>query len=130
MNEKHRTLIVDDEPEIRDGVARWLNATGFETYCATDGIEGLEMIKTVKPDVVLLDVLMPNKGGLETLEELRACKDTPDIPVIMLSASLRDEQRALDAGATFFVNKPYDGKNLVTAVKASLQSKNISVQNK
>lgn len=115
-----RVLIVDDEADIRDGVSRWLGASGFETCCASDGESGVKSAKANAPDAILLDVLMPKKDGMQTLAELRACPQTKRIPVVMLSASLRDEHRALDAGARFFVHKPYDGKKLVSAVRAAL----------
>jgi DNA-binding response OmpR family regulator len=65
--------------------------------------------------------MMPGKDGMETLAELRMNRLTADIPVVMLPASLRDEQRALDAGATFFVRKPYDGRTLVAVVRAAVE---------
>ncbi len=120
MTEKSRILVVDDEPDIREGVSRWLNAAGYETLIAGNGEEGMATASQDMPQAILLDVLMPKKDGMETLAELRASKETRNIPVVMLSASLRDEQRALDAGAKFFVQKPYDGKKLVSTVKAAI----------
>jgi DNA-binding response OmpR family regulator len=121
MTAAQRVLIVDDEPDIRDGVSRWLNAAGYETLTAVDGSQGIASAARHRPQAILLDMLMPGKDGMETLADLRADKQTIDIPVVMLSASLRDEQRALDAGARFFVDKPYDGKKLVAAVKAAIE---------
>ena len=126
MSDKKLVLIVDDEADIRDGVARWLSATGFETIVAGDGVEGLESALANKPDIILLDVLMPRKDGMETLRDLRANAATYEIPVIMLSAHLRDEQQALDAGARFFVHKPYDGKKLIQTVKATVEPETAS----
>ena len=120
MNETQRILIVDDEADIRDGVQRWFHAAGFETATACDGDQGIASANAVTPHAILLDMLMPNKDGIETLAELRASKRTADIPVVMLSASLRDEQVALDAGAKFFLHKPYDGKKLVHAVQTAI----------
>ena len=121
MTTLQRALIVDDEPDIRDGVSRWLKAGGYETSMATDGEAGLRAARESAPDVILLDVRMPKMGGMQALTELRADAGTSGIPVIMLSASLRDEQLALDAGATFFVHKPYDGRRLVAAVSAAIR---------
>ncbi|WP_425400090.1 response regulator transcription factor [Aeoliella sp.] len=122
MTSARRVLIVDDEPDIREGVGRWLNACGYETSVAFDGDAGVAAAHATNPDAILLDVMMPRKDGLQALEELRASPDTSGIPIVMLSASLRDEQRALDAGATFFVHKPYDGKKLVAAVQSAIES--------
>lgn len=115
-----RVLIIDDEAEIREGASRWLQARGFETSFAGDGQIGFESAQADVPDAILLDVLMPRMDGMETLAELKASPRTEKVPVVMLSASLRDEQRALDAGARFFVNKPYNGKQLVEAVEAAI----------
>ncbi len=118
-----RVLIVDDEPDIRQGVARWLNAAGYETLIAEDGEKGVQAANFEVPDAILMDVLMPNKDGMQALAELKANAGTVNIPVVMLSASLRDQQRALDAGARFFVQKPYDGKSLISAVRAAVEQK-------
>lgn len=120
MQPATRVLIVEDEPDIRGGVSRWLSAGGYETFLAENGEQGLQIARQEKPEVILLDVLMPLKGGMETLSELRADRKTSKIPVVMLSASLQDEQRALDAGAKYFVHKPYDGKQLVSIVASAL----------
>lgn len=120
MTEKRRVLIVDDEPDIQHGVSHWLNAAGYETITAGGGDQGIASAVQNEPQVILLDVMMPGKDGMETLAELRMNRQTADIPVVILSASLRDEQRALDAGARFFVHKPYDGRALVDVVKAAV----------
>ena len=121
MSTQRKLLIVDDEADIREGASFWLRHAGYETFSAVNGEQGIEFAETFKPDAILLDVLMPRMDGMETLSHLRARTSTCQIPVVMLSASLRDEQRALDAGARYFVHKPYDGKALVSAVRASLQ---------
>lgn len=116
-----KVLVVDDEADIREGVRRWLHASGYVTDSACDGEQGIEAAQASPPDAILLDVLMPKKDGMQTLAEIRTCPRTHHIPVVMLSASLRDEQRALDAGAKYFVHKPYDGKRLVATVKAAIE---------
>lgn len=113
-------LIVDDEADIRDGVSLWLSSSGFTTATAGDGNECMHSAEVKLPDCILLDVLMPRKDGMQTLKELKSRPLMAHIPVIMLSASLRDEQRALDAGAKYFIHKPYSGKHLLTAVRAAL----------
>jgi len=120
MQIKQRVLIVDDEADIQDGVSRWLTAAGYETLLASDGDKGIASASQNKPKAIFLDMLMPGKNGIETLAELRACEDTSDIPVVMLSASLRDQQQALDAGARFFIHKPYDGKKLISTIRAAI----------
>ncbi|PQO28887.1 response regulator transcription factor [Blastopirellula marina] len=120
MDDSKKILIVDDEHDIRDGVSYWLRAAGFAPLFADDGSSGIESAKRNHPDVILLDVQMPEKDGLDTLRDLRLDPSTSDIPVIMLSASLSDEYRALDAGARFFVQKPYEGYRIISAIHAVL----------
>lgn len=119
-------LVVDDEEDIRDGVSRWLRAAGFETITAADGEQGLAKAMEIAPHAILLDMLMPRKDGLQTLSELRQHRETSDIPVVMLSASLRDEERTLDAGARYFVHKPFDGKTLVSTIRAAINPQPVS----
>lgn len=116
-------LVVDDEQEIRDSVSRWLSFSGFRVVHANDGIEGIAAAIEHSPDAIILDMLMPRMDGLTALSELVKDDRTQSIPVVMLSASLREEQRTLDAGATFFVHKPYEGKHLVRVVHAAIETK-------
>lgn len=120
LSNGNRVLVVDDEADIRDGVKRWLHAAGYTTQTACNGEEGVAMACSDSPQAILLDVRMPKKNGLEVLADLRADLKTSRIPVVMLSASLRDEQLALDAGAKYFIHKPYSGKNLVAAITAAI----------
>ncbi|TWT90848.1 Response regulator MprA [Pseudobythopirellula maris] len=120
MTATKRVLVVDDEEDIREGVSMWLDAAGFESIQACDGCEGLDLAASERPSAIFLDMMMPNKNGIETLTDLRRSEATVDIPVVMLSASLRDEQKALDAGARFFVHKPYHGPVLIEALRAAL----------
>jgi DNA-binding response OmpR family regulator len=113
-----QVLIVDDEPEVLRAASLWLGAAGYKTMCARDGEQAVVCAVRFGPDAVILDVRMPRVDGLTTLSELKLRDDTKHIPVIMLSASLIDQQKALDAGASFFLTKPYKGKTLVAAVDA------------
>lgn len=117
MARKKLVLVVDDEADIRDGLNYWLDSEGYETVNAVDGDSGMESALARTPDAILMDVMMPGKSGINILTELRADQGTTGIPVIMLSASLRDEQRALDAGASYFVHKPFEGGKLIATVK-------------
>ena len=109
-------LIVDDDPQLAFGVSRRLEAAGFHTRMAADGAEGVEQAARQLPDVILMDVLMPKMDGMTALARLRADQATCSVPVIMLSASLSDERKALDAGARFFLKKPYSHDQLFAAV--------------
>lgn len=120
MIDSKKILVVDDEHDIREGVSYWLRAAGFVPQFAEDGQEALDVVRADRPDAILLDVQMPRMDGMETLHELRSDPDTICIPVIMLSASLNDELRALDAGARFFIQKPYEGYRVISAIQATL----------
>lgn len=120
MSDSKRILVIDDEQDIRDGVCYWLKLAGYSPIVAGDGNSGIETAKAQSPEAILLDVRMPEKDGIETLNELRKDGATHEIPVVMLSASLRDEIRALDAGARYFLQKPYDGTRLLSTISAVL----------
>lgn len=118
MPETKRILLVDDDRDILRGTSLRLRAAGYETIVAEDGAEGL--VNAVKhiPDAIVLDVRMPHMDGLTALSKLRQSGATRHIPIIMLSASLVDQGPALDAGARFFLTKPYQGQSLLDAVAA------------
>ena len=120
MFDSRRVLVVDDDREIRDIATMRLEAAGYDVTSAIDGQDGMDMISKQMPDVIVMDLRMPRKDGMGMLTELKARIDTKQIPVVMLSASVIDERRALDAGARFFLSKPYKGADLLSAVRVSL----------
>ena len=87
---------------------------------AADGEEGVQRAVADRPDAIVLDVRMPKKDGMTALAELQEQDETRHIPVVMLSASVVDQQRALEAGARFFLTKPYQGRDLLSAVSAAI----------
>ncbi|HYU19965.1 MAG TPA: response regulator transcription factor [Chloroflexota bacterium] len=117
---KRRVLLVDDEPRILDPVRMNLELEGFEVYEANTGLEALDKIRRVMPDLVVLDVMMPEMDGFETLRELRRFST---VPVIMLTvkADERDVARGLELGADDYVAKPFSQVVLVARVKAVLR---------
>lgn len=119
-----RILLVDDEQDVLRAESLWLNAAGYLTEQVLDGEQAMAAVRRDRPDAIVLDVRMPKKDGLQVMEELQEHAATQEIPVVMLSASLGDEQRALDAGATFFLRKPYVGATLVAAVYAAVHGQN------
>jgi len=127
VHQKQRVLMVDDEEEIRRSAGLWLSHAGFETSFACDGREGVDVARETQPDAIVLDVRMPHKDGLAALCELQKREDTKHIPIVMLSASLIDQQRALDAGAAFFMTKPYAHAKLIAAVKAALRDPHATI---
>jgi CheY-like chemotaxis protein len=116
MSDRPYVLIVEDDVQLAFGVSRRLQAAGYATQTADDGEQGVAAASAQPPDVILMDVMMPRMDGLTALRQLRADQRTRDIPVIMLSASLGDEREALDAGARYFLKKPYSHEHLFAAL--------------
>ena len=121
MPEQLTVLVVDDDCEIVTAATLRLRAAGYRTQTAYDGESGVALAAGCHPDAILLDVRMPRKDGLTALKELKRRDDTKNIPVVMLSASIVDQQAALDAGARFFLKKPYGGDTLLQAISSALE---------
>jgi two-component system response regulator MprA len=116
-----RVLVVDDDPGVRDSLRRSLVFNGYEVELAEDGQRGLSAIAMRRPDVVVLDVMMPGLDGLETCRRLRAAGE--DIPVLMLTAreSVADRVSGLDAGADDYLAKPFALEELLARLRALLR---------
>lgn len=121
MSNTKRVLIVDDDPEIVLGTTLRLRSAGYEPLTAFGGRQGMAAAIAEHPDATILDVQMPEMDGLEMIREMKDHDETRDIPVVILSASLRDRRRALDAGARFFLTKPCRGAELLEAVSAAIE---------
>lgn len=121
MRRTERILIVEDDRDIALGTMVRLRAAGFATIVRNDGAAAIDTATDETPDAIVLDVRMPSPDGMEVLTELRRRERTRAIPVVMLSASLVDRQRALEAGARFFLSKPYQGATLVEAVERVIE---------
>jgi DNA-binding response OmpR family regulator len=115
-----RVLLVDDDNDIAQGIRLRLNATGYDCTIAADGYAGLQSAMADPPTVILLDIRMPKLDGITLLRELKQIPATSSIPVIVVSASLVEQNNALDAGARFFLTKPYDGAHLLQTIRYAL----------
>jgi two-component system, OmpR family, response regulator len=115
-----KVLIVDDDPHIRELVSLFLRAEGFEVYEAADGLEALEKLETLKAELVILDVMMPNMDGWELCRELRA---SYDMPLLMLTAKGETTQKikGFQLGTDDYLVKPFEPLELVARVKALLK---------
>jgi two-component system response regulator MprA len=116
-----RILVVDDEPAVRESLATSLAFEDYEVETAVDGVEALERLDAVKPDLVLLDILMPRLDGLTTCRRLRARGET--VPVLMLTArdTIGDRVTGLDSGADDYLVKPFELDELLARVRALLR---------
>ena len=119
--EKSKILLVDDEPDITTNLAAFLDRSGFETLTAGDGEAALKQIERAKPDLVVLDVLMPRLDGREALRRLRRSGNW--LPVILLTqvGEAFERAMALEEGADDYLNKPFDPHELVARIKAVLR---------
>ena len=117
-------LVVDDDPVVADLVAFRLRRMGLEVTVETDGESGLAAVHRLRPDLVVLDWLMPRMDGLEVCRALRAAADPAlaRTPVLMLTAKSQepDLERGFAAGATDFIAKPFSTRELVSRVTAAL----------
>lgn len=115
-----KILVVDDEPSITNLVSAYLKPEGYEVYVASDGNAGLKAARAFKPDLVILDVMLPGMDGIELLSRLRR---ESDIYVIMLTARTEETDKivGLSVGADDYVTKPFSPRELVARVKAALR---------
>lgn len=113
-------LIVDDEPQIRRTLLTILTSQGYPVIEARTGDEALEIIRRERPDLILLDVNMPGRSGVETCKEIR---EGSDIPIIILTVrnAERDKVLALDAGANDYIVKPFGANELLARIRATLR---------
>lgn len=131
MNKQQTVLIADDEPQIREILSIYFKKEGFKVIEAADGAEALVQIQAGKPDIILLDIMMPVLDGLEVCKQVRKISD---IPIIMLTAKDSDDDRilGLEIGADDYISKPFNTREVVARVKAVLRRTNASMsgQNK
>jgi two-component system, OmpR family, response regulator VicR len=115
-----KILVVDDEKPIADILQFNLKKEGYAVYCAYDGNQALEMVEEINPDLLLLDIMLPNKDGMEVCREVRK---KYDMPIIMLTAkdSEIDKVLGLELGADDYVTKPFSTRELLARVKANLR---------
>ena len=122
--ELRKVLVVDDNPEVNQCLGLRLQSAGYEVRSASNGEEGLQTLGEFDADAIVLDVRMPKMDGMEMLHHLRAKEATKNTPVVMLSASVRDQHKALDSGANFFVAKPYMANHVLSAIETSMNREN------
>ena len=115
-------LVVDDEPNIVLSVEFLMKREGFEVKTAGDGHAAIEMLAQSRPDLVILDVMMPRKNGFEVCEEVRADPALRGLPILMLTAKGREAEmkKGLSLGADAYITKPFSTHELVAKVKELL----------
>jgi two-component system response regulator BaeR len=115
-----RILIVEDEPKLAALESDYLNSQGYETHCIADGLEVAPWVRANSPDLILLDLMLPGRDGLEVCRELRTFTDTP---IVMVTAKVEEIDRlvGLELGADDYVCKPFSIRELVARVRAILR---------
>jgi len=114
-----KILIADDEPNIVAAVEFLLQRSGYEVHVARNGDEALKLVEATHPDLVLLDVMMPQKSGYEVCMRIRERADWRHIKIIMLSAKGRDAEvsKGLSMGADIYVTKPFSTRELMDKIR-------------
>jgi len=115
-----RILIVEDEPKLAALEADYLKSQGYDTHCIADGAEVVPWVRANPPDLILLDLMLPGRDGLEVCRELRTFTD---VPIVMVTARVEEIDRlvGLDLGADDYVCKPFSIRELVARVRAILR---------
>lgn len=122
---RYKILVVDDEPDMVELVSFNLEAEGYEVITAANGMEALDLARASLPDLIVLDLMLPELDGLSVCEILRRLPSTAPIPVIMLTAWKSELTRivGLDTGAEDYITKPFSPRDLVVRVNNALRGR-------
>ncbi|MGR3514907.1 MAG: response regulator transcription factor [Paracoccaceae bacterium] len=117
--EDRRVLLIEDEPNIIEAIRFILSRDGWRVDTHSDGKTALEAVQARAPDLVILDVMLPNRSGYDILNDLRATDDTRDVPVLMLTArgQKKDRELAEKLGASRFMTKPFSNGEILDTVR-------------
>jgi DNA-binding response OmpR family regulator len=128
--QKKKILIIDDEVLNRAILEDYLSDFGYEIYMASNGSEGVDMLAKTSPDLVLLDIKMPDKDGFQTLEEIKRSPGFANIPVLFISALNRSnlKVKGLELGAEDYITRPFDKAELLARIRAALRRTNLQFQ--
>ncbi len=119
---KKKILVVDDEPDIADSLKLRLDMAGYDVVTAVNGQEAVEKARSEKPDLILLDLMMPKMDGYEVCHVLRSNEDTKKTPVVVLTAlqMVGDIDKAFEAGANDYISKPFTNERLLAKIQKLL----------
>lgn len=117
---QRRVLLIEDEPNIIEAIRFILSRDGWDVETLADGSTAAERVRTARPDVVILDVMLPGRSGFDILDELRADPATAALPVLLLTAKgqTADRARAEAAGASRYMTKPFSNADILASVRA------------
>ena len=116
---QHRIVVADDDPIVVKFLSAVFQDEGYEVRTAEDGEKALQVIKEAKPDLVILDLVMPYHDGFEVCQQIRAAAETARVPVIILSMKEKEQDalRAFEVGADDYVRKPFNALELVARAR-------------
>ena len=117
-------LVVDDEPQITEIIEAFLTNSGYEVHVSNVAADGLKLAKQLKPDVILLDIMMPDIDGYSLCNDLKSDNDTASIPVVFLTGKDRNDDmgRSFKAGGDMFIKKPFSCERLLEILNIILLS--------
>ena len=120
-----KILIIEDDKPLVELIQKRLEMEGFESHAVSDGYMGVELAHKIKPDLIVLDVLLPAGDGLGVLKRLKLSILTKDVPVVILTAmaDMMKKQDILDVGVAAYIEKPYDGDQFIATIKDILKNK-------
>ncbi len=120
---KKTITIIEDEPFIIEALSFILEKEGFMVKSISDGAKAIEFVKHTNPDLVILDIMLPDVSGMKILEDIRSTKLIAELPVLMLTAKgqKKDRRAAEDAGVNEFMTKPFDNAELIQQIKHMLK---------
>jgi len=120
---KKKILVVDDELDMLMVIKLRLEASGYEVITATDGLEGLNAARRVKPDLIVLDIMLPKMNGYKVARFLKFDEEYKSIPIVMLTALSGEEDKStgIETGADAYLTKPFETQQLLDAVKSFLE---------
>ena len=127
----NKILVVEDDSILQKAIQEYLISDGFVVFTASDGEEGLHLAQSKKPDLILLDIILPKKNGFEVIKEVKANPETNKIPVVLLTnlGSLNDIEKALALGAsTYLVKSDYGLEEVSKKIKETLAKKQEAVK--
>lgn len=120
---KKKILVVDDELDMLMVIKLRLEASGYEVITATDGLDGLNAARRVKPDLIVLDIMLPKMNGYKVARFLKFDEEYKSIPIVMLTALSGEEDRStgIETGADAYLTKPFETQQLLDAVREFLE---------
>ena len=123
MSRGKTILVVDDSPTVRKLIAGKLEKCGHDVLCSNDGVEAMERLENLRPDLILLDINMPRMDGYQVCKLIRANNATKDVPVVMISGKdgFFDKVRGRMAGTSGYITKPFGPETLMKAVESYLK---------